>query len=225
MSAVHAVAGSQRMPGVAGHDFGRRDVLRGRLDGASGATVAVEIGGALPRSGRWTVRGERYVVEWDTPAPVPPGMGRVRVNLPTGVHRFGAWICPLGDSSAEVLPHVLVDVQERRGAVRVPVDLPGRLSAPGGAWMAAVRVRDLSVTGAGLGGDPRLSPGMPCALRVDGELGARLGALPGELVWCQPAQPEGFRYGMRFTAESDRPDHIYAWLSDLRRTDGVAHTH
>ena len=190
----------------------------GRLGSATGASAAIEAGRERPRVGRWVAHGQRFLIELDTPDAVPAGLGRVRVNLPTGMHAFMAWLQPRGDRRVEVLPHHVVDVQERRAAVRVPVDLAGTLGSPGGAWIAAVRVRDLSVTGAGLAGAGPVPPGTRCVLRVDGDWGTRLGPLFGDLVWCQPDGPEGFRYGMRFVGRPDLTDQIYAWLSALRKT-------
>lgn len=219
MSALRASPAADRSQTAVRGAFRRQDILLGRLSNGAGAGAVIEVPGRQDRVGRWVVEGDRYLIELEAAADLMQGMVRLRVNLPSGVHGFAAWLRPVGEQRTEVFPCNKVDVQERRGATRVPVDLPGKICTPDEASLAEVTVRDLSVTGAGFSGQTHLSVGGSAVLRVEGDLGGVLGPLSGEIVWRQPeADPARARYGMHFAGRTGLNEHIYAWLSAWRRS-------
>jgi len=194
----------------------RQEILRQRMRAGGGARVVIEHGGGAHRIGRWSASGDRYFVELEPGETMPPGLARLRLDLPSGVHHFQAWVHPAPGRRYQVLPHQSVDIEDRRQGIRLLVDLPGALGRAEAALDTPVRVRDLSANGVGFQCAADLPVGDRHFLRVEGEAGTRLGILAGTIVRVVPAEAAR-RYGFQLERTAEGRERMYACMAQIRR--------
>ncbi len=132
--------------------------------------------GSGPVDVSWVVQGTRFFVRFagkDAGGPQPlRGWADLRLNLDTGVYRFGAWLEPSRPTGLwEVLPDQRVSVEQCRLRIRAPFAVPLVLEAvPGGARHEG-HARDLSTTGLGFVSAATLAPGRVFVARASGSAG------------------------------------------------------
>ena len=147
------------------HAAGCRATVRWRRPAAAG-----------PADGAWVVQGTRLFVRFvgkDSVGLQPlRGWADVRLNLDTGVYRFGAWLEPSRPTGLwEVLPDQRVSVEQCRLHIRAPFTAPLVLEAvPDGACHEG-HARDLSTTGLGFVSAVTLAPGRVLVARASGSGG------------------------------------------------------
>lgn len=85
-----------------------------------------------------------------------------------------------------------VEAKERRGDLRFPVDTEAVLSIlpEGAASSVVVRVVDVSASGLCFESHRTYPPGTGVRLQI------KTGVATGEIRYCQPASPAGFRCGV-----------------------------
>lgn len=177
----------------------RKDLYRKHIEGGHGAHVSVQRLSAV-YAGRWLVERGRFFVELgDVPASVTTGAARVEIELPTGVHRFQAWLRPGLAGRYEVFPGDAIDVEQRREAVRRCLDLPLRFGPPDGERPLGATVCDVSRTGIGFHCAYPLDVGTVLDMEFTQAPADVLGVLRLEVV-RRHADPPGWFYGGRFRA-------------------------
>ncbi len=179
----------------------RKDLYRKHIEAGHGAHVSVHLSAAAAAAvhvGRWLVERGRFFVDLsDVPESVTAGSAQVEVELPTGVHRFQAWLRPGLAGRYEVFPGDAIDVEQRREAVRRPLDLPLRFGPPGGQRPLEAVACDLSRTGIGFQCAYPLDVGTRLDLHFLQAPAAALGVLRVEVV-RRHAESSGWSYGGRF---------------------------
>lgn len=195
----------------AGLGVNRQDLYRLHIARARDARAVVSFQGSPPGGAfvaRWLADGRRmwvtYVAPVEGEAAEPGsavlqrrGLAAVRLDLPTGVHRFQALLEPQGAGTWEAFPSGPIAVEQRRRHIRVAVEWPLWFGPPGAerSWQGVAR--DLSVGGIGFEASVPPPAGRPVVLLVEGEPGRRLGPLPARVVRTL-ATGTGYRCGAEF---------------------------
>ncbi len=201
----------------------RKDLYRRHIEGAHGAGAHVIVphpaaAAAAVHAGRWLVERGRFFVELgDAPLSAMAGTAQVEIELPTGVHRFQAWLRPGVAGRCEVFPGDAIDVEQRREAVRRCLDLPLRFGPPDGERPLGAMACDLSRTGIGFHCDYPLDVGTVLDLQFTQAPADALGVLRVEVV-RRIAQPPGWFYGGRFRSVPPASHgRLIALLADIGR--------
>lgn len=202
-----------------------RDVMHQRrlLHGDGSHAVVVPASGRVTTApGVWHVEGEHCFVLFDPPVALQEGVAHLRVDLDAGVFRFTGWVRPIDGRRCEVWMHRTVDVEENRGATRVPVQIQGSVTASAGSAEIAVTVRNISARGVAFDSPTELPPGGSYRLHLSGSVGERLDVLPIEVVRCTRREG-GWSCGCRLQIGAGVQERLYALLRDMRtRSDALS---